>query len=166
MLGAVAREIGVNIRNGISELNVSVPIRGDVGCRMGCEKLLTEMKNSHSLLTRLRRLESEDRVPMLTRSEIAAIRDAAKQIPAPIPPPSRKNQFLVMVFSGALMRDITNNRTDGQAVARAAIEIPEICIPQNVSDAAALFLRYFYTNKGMPHKWMLMGAEHELSKLS
>lgn len=69
-----------------------------------------------------------------------------------------------MVFSGALMRDIRDGKNDAQLVAHTALEINEQKIPPNIHNAAASFLNYFYTNLGTPHKWMLIGAERELSK--
>jgi hypothetical protein len=70
---------------------------------------------------------------------------------------SKKEQFLAFVMVGALAQDGFRKSKDCQLVMHIAGQIPEENIPDNVMNAAKVFLAFcqgFYTQ---PHEWMLAG---------
>jgi len=120
--------------------------------------------NTKKLFERIRkqRAEEEDGLPVQLDFTAPAIERL--NTPQSIAPISRREQFLLMVFSGALAYDIQHGTHDAQAIAGVAWQIEEQKIPPNVHNAAKCFLNFFRSNKAMPHKWMLIGIEQEIAK--
>jgi hypothetical protein len=68
---------------------------------------------------------------------------------------SSKEQFLALVFFGALAEDLANDTTNAQLIARIASEIPDNKIPRCPVNAAKVFLAYCSGRTDRPFKWML-----------
>jgi hypothetical protein len=70
-----------------------------------------------------------------------------------------KEQFLALVFAGAIASDITNETSHAQLIMFIGGQIPEEKIPRNVINAAKVFLAYTSGQRGNHlYKWML--AKH------
>jgi hypothetical protein len=74
---------------------------------------------------------------------------------------SRKEEFLLAVFYGALARDIEQDTTEAQGVARYALGIPDAAIPPNAVAAAQVFLNYCYGERARPWRWMAAGRSYQ-----
>jgi hypothetical protein len=68
---------------------------------------------------------------------------------------SKKDQFMAFVFLGAVSHDINADSSDSQLVMRLASEIPNDAIPDNVMNAAKVFLAFCSDVRKRPHRWML-----------
>ena len=68
---------------------------------------------------------------------------------------SRKEQFLAFVCVGALAQDFSRKTNDTALILHIASRIPEDHIPDNVSNAAKVFLAYCSGLCKRPHLWML-----------
>lgn len=67
---------------------------------------------------------------------------------------TRKEQFLLAVFAGALLEDLNNETFEAQSVARFASCIPDEKIPHCPINAAKVLLAYLYGRGGHPYRWM------------
>jgi hypothetical protein len=67
---------------------------------------------------------------------------------------SKREQFLAFVWVGALARDFTGKSSDTSLIMHIASRIPEEQIPENVMNAAKVFLA-FCNGVCKPHHWML-----------
>ena len=68
---------------------------------------------------------------------------------------SKKEQFLTFVLVGATAHDVNHQLNDAQMVVHTANLIPEAKIPDNVMNAAKVFLAYSQGTLSQPHGWML-----------
>ena len=68
---------------------------------------------------------------------------------------SRKEQFLAFVWVGALAQDFSRKTDDATLIMHMASRIPDEHIPDNVMNAAKVFLGYCNGLCKRPHRWML-----------
>ena len=68
---------------------------------------------------------------------------------------SKREQFLAFVLVGAIAQDMNNESNDSPLIMRIASEIPEEKIPDNVMNAAKVFLAFCNGICERPHDWML-----------
>jgi hypothetical protein len=68
---------------------------------------------------------------------------------------TKKEQFLGFVFVGAIVQDISNDSHDCGLIMHIASQIPEEKIPENVMNAAKVFLAFSNGVCPRPHNWML-----------
>ena len=68
---------------------------------------------------------------------------------------SKKEQFLAFVLVGALAQDISTESNDCPPIMHMAGQIPEDRIPDNVMNAAKVFLAVCNGVCKRPHDWML-----------
>jgi hypothetical protein len=68
---------------------------------------------------------------------------------------SKREQFLAFVWVGALAQDFSRKTNDTALVMHMASKIPEDHIPDNVMNAAKVFLAYCNGLCKRPHHWML-----------
>jgi hypothetical protein len=68
---------------------------------------------------------------------------------------TKREQFLVFVFTGALAEDLRSDSTNAQLVARLATEIPEAHLPECPANAAKAFLAYCSGRTDRPFRWMI-----------
>jgi hypothetical protein len=139
----------------------SAVLRTDAGCQMG-SAMMTAIMNTKTLIRRLRKERQEDEPPPVQLDFTAPAIEQLNRPRFEMPVIGRRDQFLLMVFSGALAHDLANDTTDAQAIARVAWEISEEKIPPNVHNAVKSFLNFFYSNRATPHKWMLVGCEQAI----
>lgn len=57
---------------------------------------------------------------------------------------TKKDKFVLMVQTGAIVDDITRGRRIAARVLQEALEIPEKVIPEDFGDAALQFINYCY----------------------
>ena len=67
---------------------------------------------------------------------------------------SKREQFLALVYLGALAEDLKNDTTQAQLIAQLASEIPEKRIPHCPANAAKVFLAYCSGRRERPFNWM------------
>ena len=70
-------------------------------------------------------------------------------------PMSKREQFLAFVWVGALAQDLARKTTDTALIMHIASRIPEEHIPDNVMNAAKVFLAFCNGLCKRPHHWML-----------
>jgi hypothetical protein len=70
-------------------------------------------------------------------------------------PMSKKEQFLAFVWVGALAEDFSRKTNDTALIMHIASSFPEDGIPDNVMNAAKVFLAYCNGLCKRPHHWML-----------
>ena len=68
---------------------------------------------------------------------------------------SKKEQFLAFVWVGALAQDVSRETNETALIMHIASRIPEEHIPDNVMNAAKVFLAYCNGLCKRPHHWML-----------
>ena len=68
---------------------------------------------------------------------------------------SKKERFLAFVLVGAMAQDISTNNGDCPLIMHMAGQIPEDQIPDNVVNAAKVFLAFCNGVCKKPHNWML-----------
>jgi hypothetical protein len=68
---------------------------------------------------------------------------------------SKKEQFLAFVLVGATAQDISTGNKDCPLILHMAGQIPEERIPDNVINAAKVFLAFCNGVCKRPHAWML-----------
>jgi hypothetical protein len=68
---------------------------------------------------------------------------------------SKREQFLAFVWVGALAQDFSRKTNDTTLILHIASRIPEDHIPDNVMNAAKVFLAYCSGLCKRPHHWML-----------
>jgi hypothetical protein len=68
---------------------------------------------------------------------------------------SKKEQFLAFVWVGALAQDFSRKTHDTPLIMHIASRIPEDHIPDNVMNAAKVFLAYCNGVCKRPYPWML-----------
>jgi hypothetical protein len=68
---------------------------------------------------------------------------------------SKKEQFLAFVLVGATAQDISTGNNDCSLIMHMAGQIPEDQIPDNVFNAAKVFLAFCNGICKQPHPWML-----------
>jgi len=68
---------------------------------------------------------------------------------------SKKEQFLAFVSVGAKAQDISTNNNDCPLIVHIAGQISEDQIPDNVVNAAKVFLAYCNGACKKPHPWMM-----------
>jgi hypothetical protein len=68
---------------------------------------------------------------------------------------SKREQFLAFVWVGALAQDFTRNSNDTPLIMHMAGQIPSEGIPDNVMNAAKVFLAFCNGVCKRPHQWML-----------
>ncbi len=68
---------------------------------------------------------------------------------------SKKEQFLAFVFVGAMVQDSSTESNDCPLIMHMASQIPEERIPDNVMNAAKVFLAFCNGVCKRPHGWML-----------
>jgi hypothetical protein len=68
---------------------------------------------------------------------------------------SKKEQFLAFVLVGALAQDLRDKCNDCPLIMHIAGQIPEERIPDNVMNAAKVFLAFCNGICKRPHDWML-----------
>jgi len=68
---------------------------------------------------------------------------------------SKREQFLAFVWVGALARDFNQKSNDTSLIIHIASQIPEEQIPDNVLNAAKVFLAFCHGVCKRPHHWML-----------
>jgi hypothetical protein len=69
---------------------------------------------------------------------------------------SKREQFLTFVWFGAVGQDTKCNTNDALLIMHIASQIPEENIPDNVMNAAKVFLAFCNGICKRPHHWMLM----------
>jgi len=70
-------------------------------------------------------------------------------------PMSKREQFLAFVWVGALAQDLGGKTNDTALIMHIASQIPEDRIPDNVMNAAKVFLAFCNGLCKRPHHWML-----------
>jgi hypothetical protein len=68
---------------------------------------------------------------------------------------TKKEQFMAFVLVGATARDIRAKTNDAQLILHMAGRISGDTIPENVMNAAKVFLAYCQDADKRPHRWML-----------
>jgi hypothetical protein len=68
---------------------------------------------------------------------------------------TKKEEFLVYVFTGAVANDLLEDSTNAQLVARLAMDIPEQNLPDCPANAAKAFLAYCSGRTDRPFRWMI-----------
>jgi hypothetical protein len=68
---------------------------------------------------------------------------------------TKKEQFMAFILVGATARDISGETDDAQLILHMASQIPEEAIPDNVMNAAKVFLAFCSHPGKRPHRWML-----------
>ncbi|MGH9593509.1 MAG: hypothetical protein ACRD5L_10490 [Bryobacteraceae bacterium] len=68
---------------------------------------------------------------------------------------SKKEQFMAFVLVGALAQDVATQRNDSPLIMHIAGQIPDERIPDNVMNAAKVFLAFCNGVCKRPHAWML-----------
>lgn len=68
---------------------------------------------------------------------------------------SKKEQFMAFVWVGALAQDFSHKTNDTPLIVQIASSIPEDHIPDNVMNAAKVFLAYCNGVCKRPYRWML-----------
>jgi len=72
---------------------------------------------------------------------------------------SKKEQFLAFVLVGALAQDAKSHGNDTSLMMHMANLIPEDQIPDNVMNAAKVFLAFCAGLSKRPHPWMMARAK-------
>ena len=70
-------------------------------------------------------------------------------------PMTKKEQFMTFVLVGATARDINIETNDAQLIVHMAGQIPDGAIPENVMNAAKVYLAYCNDADKRPYRWML-----------
>jgi hypothetical protein len=68
---------------------------------------------------------------------------------------SKKEQFLAFVLAAATAQDICTENKDCPLIMHMAAQIPEDRIPDNITNAAKVFLAFCNGVCKRPHPWML-----------
>lgn len=68
---------------------------------------------------------------------------------------SKREQFLAFVWVGAVAQDFSRKTSDSSLIVQLASAIPEDHIPDNVMNAAKVFLAYCNGISKRPFHWML-----------
>jgi len=68
---------------------------------------------------------------------------------------SKKEEFLAFVLVGATAQDISTGNNDCPLIMHLAGQIPEERVPDNVINAAKVFLAFCNGVCERPHAWML-----------
>jgi hypothetical protein len=68
---------------------------------------------------------------------------------------SKREQFLAFVWVGALAQDFSQKSNDAPLIMHIASRIPPDQIPDNVMNAAKVFLAFCSGLCKLPHHWML-----------
>jgi len=68
---------------------------------------------------------------------------------------TKKEQFLAFVLVGALAQDVSTESSDCPLVMHIATQIPEERLPDNIMNAAKVFLAFCNGVCRRPHAWML-----------
>jgi hypothetical protein len=69
---------------------------------------------------------------------------------------SKKEEFLAFVLAGATAQDASTGSNDCPLIMHIASQIPEERIPDNVMNAAKVFLAFCNGVCKRPHDWMLV----------
>ncbi len=72
---------------------------------------------------------------------------------------SKRERFLAFVLVGALAQDFNGNSNDTSLILHIAGQIPEEQIPENVMNAAEVFLAFCNGVCKRPRHWMLARAQ-------
>src|ERR1017187_619836 len=72
---------------------------------------------------------------------------------------TKKEQFMAFILVGAAARDISAETNDAQLILHMAGQIPADAIPENVMNAAKVFLAFCSHTGKRPHRWMLPPCE-------
>ena len=62
---------------------------------------------------------------------------------------------MAFILVGATARDINAETNDAQLILHTAGQIPDEAIPENVMNAAKVFLAFCNHDGKRPHRWML-----------
>jgi hypothetical protein len=68
---------------------------------------------------------------------------------------TKQEQFVTIVFLGALAEDIRSDTANAQLIAQIALAIPAAKIPECPANAAKVFLAYCSGRTARPFKWMV-----------
>ena len=68
---------------------------------------------------------------------------------------TKKEQFMAFILVGATARDINAETNDAQLILHMAGQIPGDAIPENVMNAAKVYLAFCSHDGKRPHRWML-----------
>jgi hypothetical protein len=68
---------------------------------------------------------------------------------------TKKEQFMAFVLVGAAARDISGESDDAQLILHMASQIPEEAIPDNIMNAAKVYLAFCSHPGKRPFRWML-----------
>jgi hypothetical protein len=68
---------------------------------------------------------------------------------------TKKEQLMAFVLVGATARDISGETDDAQLILHLATQIPEEAIPENVMNAAKVYLAFCSHPGKRPFRWML-----------
>ena len=68
---------------------------------------------------------------------------------------SKKEQFMAFVWVGSLAQDFSHKTNEAQLIVHMASLIPEDQIPDNLMNAAKVFLAFASGARKRPHHWML-----------
>lgn len=68
---------------------------------------------------------------------------------------TKKEQFMAFVLVGAFVRDRRTGANDCELILRMAARIPADAIPDNVLNAAKVYLAFCNFSGKRPYKWML-----------
>ncbi len=72
---------------------------------------------------------------------------------------TKKEQFMAFILVGATARDMSAETNDAQLVLHMAGQIPEDAIPENVMNAAKVFMAFCSHTGKRPHRWMVPPSE-------
>jgi hypothetical protein len=76
---------------------------------------------------------------------------------------TKKEQFMAFILVGATARDINADTNDAQLILHMAGQIPGDAIPENVMNAAKVYLAFCSQDGKRPHRWMLPPGEERLN---
>lgn len=72
---------------------------------------------------------------------------------------TKKEQFMAFVLVGATARDIRSDTNDSPFILRMASQIPCCAIPENVMNAAKVYLAFCENPEKRPYRWMVPKKE-------
>jgi hypothetical protein len=68
---------------------------------------------------------------------------------------TKKEQFMAFILVGATARDINGETNDWQLILHMAGQIPGDAIPENVMNAAKVYVAFCSQEGKRPYRWML-----------
>ncbi len=74
---------------------------------------------------------------------------------------TKKEQFMAFILVGATARDVNGDTNDSQLIMHMASQIPCEVIPENVMNAAKVYLAFCWYEGKRPFRWMLPPVERE-----